>query len=103
MSMEKYQKDDSKRSSEVFTALRDIIDVLYNGYCKVLQDEELYNTVQKKLRELNKCPLRERRYKMLKIASIIANLQPSDDQSLESDAIDQIHNLCMELLKGLED
>lgn len=95
-------------TQDVITPLRDIIDVLYDGYCKVLIDEELCTTIRKKMKELQSCSNREKRYKLLKIFNILNATQNSNkgncnlNREVVLSILDEIYYLCIEILKQLE-
>lgn len=55
----------------IWTHLRDILDVLYDGRYHGVDNEELYVTIMKKIKRLEYSPYREKRYKLLKIMSIL--------------------------------
>lgn len=93
---------------DLMTPLRDIIDVLYDGYCKVLIDEELCSTIRKKMKELQYCSPREKHYKLLKIIKILNATQNGKrsncnlNKEVVLSLLDEIHDLCIEILKQLE-
>lgn len=95
-------------TQDIATPLRDIIDVLYDGYCKVLIDEELCSTIRKKMKELQYCSNREKHYKLLKIYNIINATRDKgkDNCNLNAEVVlsilDEIYYLCIEILKQLE-
>lgn len=105
--MENYNNSYGYDSHEIVTALRDIVDVLYDGYCKVLKDEELCSTVHKKIRELQNCPIQERQYKMFKILSILSSSRKrmGNNCNLKKEVVisilDEIYILCIEILRNL--
>lgn len=107
--MQNYNNSYGCNSHEMVTALRDIVDVLYDGNCKVLKDDELCSTVHKKMKELRQRPERERQYKMFKIMSILSSSQKkmTKNCNLNKDVVisilDEINILCLEFLKNLHD
>lgn len=97
-----------RNTQDIITPLRDIIDVLYDGYCKVLIDEELCFTIHKKMKELQYCSKREKKYKLLKIINILNATKNTcnDNCNLNREVVlsilDEIYYLCIEVLKQLE-
>ncbi len=93
-------------SHEIITALRDIVDVLYEGYCEVLKDEELCSTIHKKIKDLRHCPEREREYKLFKVLCILNSSRKKLDSNcilnreVVVSILDEIALLYMELLNA---
>lgn len=85
-----------QKHNETLNALRDIVDVLYDGYCTSLEEEELYSTVEKKLKELRRCSPKEKKYKLCKIQNILAAINLG---TLPSAIVQEIGFLKEELLK----
>lgn len=104
MSMNENNNSYCSNSKDMITALRDIIDVLYDGYCKVLSDDELCPTIRKKMRELEYRSKREKRYKLLKVFNILNATQPSLNYNCNLNKevvisiLDEIYILCIEVL-----
>lgn len=96
-------------SQEIFTALRDIIDVLYDGYCKTLRDEELCSTVMKKIKEIRNCSEREKEYKMLRVFNILNSFRRSSNYNCNSNRevvlsiLDEINLLCKDIIEKLDE
>ena len=93
---------------EDITALRDIVDILYDGYCKVLRDDELCSTICKKIKDLQYCPDKEKRFKLLKIFNILNNYERkmNNNCNLNNEVVisilDEIYNLCQKILRELD-
>jgi len=106
--MNKINKSYCSNSQDIATVLRDIIDVLYDGYCKVLNDDELCSTIRKKVRELQYRSRREKRYKLLKIFNILNTTQYSMNcncklnKEVVISILDEVYILCVEVLKQQE-
>lgn len=96
-------------SQEIITALRDIVDVLYDGNCEVLRDEELCSTIHKKMRELQFCSRRERKFKLLKIFNILCasheklNYNCKLNKEIVISILDEIYFQGIEILKHLDE
>lgn len=97
-----------KDSKEIVTALRDIVDVLYDGNCEVLRDEELCSTIHKKMRELQYCSRREKEYKLYKIFNILCashediNYNCKLNREIVISILDEIYFQGIEILKHLD-
>lgn len=108
MYMQKYNNSYGYSSHEMITALRDIVDVLYDGYCEVLKDEELCSTIHKKIKELKFCSDREREYKLFKVLSILNCSKKKMDTNcylnweVVKSMIDEVVVLCLEMLKNYD-